>query len=47
MWPDHFLKWVLENIYIESADFGDLDYTSSDVCMIDLSLKYDRAYKKI
>lgn len=40
-------KWVMENVYIESADFGDLDYTSSDVCMIDLSLKYDRAYKKI
>jgi hypothetical protein len=37
-------KWVLENVWPNSIDFGDLDMSSSEVVTIDLTLRYDRAY---
>lgn len=37
-------KWVLENVWPNSIEFGDLDMSSSDVVTIDLTLRYDRAY---
>ena len=36
-------EWVLKGTYIESANFGDLDYASSDPAEIQLTLKYDYA----
>jgi len=36
-------EWVLKGTYIESADFGELDYASSDPAEITLSLRYDYA----
>lgn len=35
--------WKLEGCFIVSADYGDLDYTSSDAATITLSLRYDHA----
>jgi hypothetical protein len=37
-------KWVLENVWPQSIEFGDLDMSSSEVVTIDLQLRYDRAY---
>ena len=34
-------EWVLKGAYIENANFGDLDYASSDPAEITLTLKYD------
>ena len=36
-------EWVLKGTYIETANFGDLDYASSDPAEIQLTLKYDYA----
>ena len=36
-------EWVLKGAYIENANFGDLDYASSDPAEITLTLKYDYA----
>ena len=36
-------EWVLKGAYIETANFGDLDYASSDPAEITLTLKYDYA----
>ena len=36
-------EWILKGTYIESANFGDLDYASSDPAEITLTLKYDYA----
>ena len=36
-------EWVLKGTYIEQANFGDLDYASSDPAEITLTLKYDYA----
>ena len=36
-------EWVLKGTYIETANFGDLDYASSDPAEITLTLKYDYA----
>ena len=36
-------EWVLKGAYIQSADFGELDYASNDPAMITLTLKYDYA----
>ena len=36
-------EWVLKGAYIEMADFGELDYASSDPAEITLTLKYDYA----
>ena len=37
-------KWVYENVYPISVEFGELSMDSSDVVMCDVSLRYDRAY---
>ncbi len=37
-------KWVFENMYPETAEFGELDHSDSAVIYVDLSLRYDRAY---
>lgn len=37
-------QWKLENVWPNSIEFGDLDYSSSEVSTIDLTLRYDRAY---
>ena len=36
-------EWVTKRNYIETANFGDLDYASSDPAEITLTLKYDYA----
>ena len=36
-------EWVLKGTYIEMADFGELDYSSTDPAEIMLTLKYDYA----
>ena len=36
-------EWLLKGTYIETANFGDLDYASSDPAEITLTLKYDYA----
>ena len=36
-------EWVLKGTYIETANFGDVDYASSDPAEITLTLKYDYA----
>ena len=36
-------EWTLKGTYIETANFGDLDYASSDPAEITLTLKYDYA----
>jgi hypothetical protein len=37
-------RWVLENVWPSEVDFGELDYSSSEVSTITMTLKYDRAY---
>jgi len=39
-------EWVLKGCYIQSANFGDLDFASSDPVDITLTLKYDYAILK-
>lgn len=36
-------KWELQNPFIESAKFGDLDYTNDDLRTVELTIKYDWA----
>ena len=36
-------EWTLKGTYIETANFGDVDYASSDPAEITLTLKYDYA----
>lgn len=38
--------WTLENVWPQSINFDDLDMTSSDCVIIDLTLRYDRAFIK-
>ena len=40
---DKVEEWTLKGTYIENANFGDLDYASSDPAEITLTLKYDYA----
>jgi hypothetical protein len=35
--------WLLNNVFPTGIDFGDLDYTSSDFCTIQLNLRYSDA----
>jgi hypothetical protein len=35
--------WKLEGCFIQSADFGDLDYSSSDAATITMNIRYDHA----
>ncbi len=37
--------WILEHVWPQNIEFGDLDMNNgTDVCMVDLTLKYHRAY---
>jgi hypothetical protein len=36
-------KWILQGTMITSANFGDLDYSSSDIADISVTLRFDRA----
>tara|TARA_A100001391_G_scaffold204129_2_gene198624 strand:+ start:1581 stop:2156 length:576 start_codon:yes stop_codon:yes gene_type:complete len=36
-------EWTLNNAFILSATFGDLDYNSDDILNIDISMQYDWA----
>ena len=36
-------QWKLQNPFIESAKFGDLDYTNDDLRTVELTIKYDWA----
>ena len=40
---DSLEKWELQNPFIESAKFGDLDYTNDDLRTVELTIKYDWA----
>ena len=37
-------KWVMENIWCQVIEMGELDYSSNDVVYCNLTLRYDRAY---
>lgn len=37
-------EWTYKNAFPIKIDWGDLDMVNSEVCMVDLSLRYDRAY---
>jgi hypothetical protein len=37
-------KWKLDNCFPQTAEFGELDMSSSEVIMVDVTLRYDRAY---
>lgn len=37
-------RWVFENIWVQAIEFGDLDMSSSEVVVCDMTLRYDRAY---
>jgi len=36
-------RWVLQGTWISNADYGNLDYSSSDIADITLNLRFDRA----
>ena len=36
-------KWILKNTMVTKANFGSLDYSSSDLASIDLTLRFDYA----
>lgn len=36
--------WYFENLWPQEIDFGDLDYSSSDIITVQLTLRFDRAY---
>jgi hypothetical protein len=37
-------KWIFENMYPETIEFGELDHSDSNIIYVDISLRYDRAY---
>lgn len=37
-------RWVIEGCYPQDINFGDLDMDLSEVVMIDVTIRYDRAY---
>ena len=39
--------WVLNNAWIKTAKFGDLDYGSEEMQNVEITLKYDNAYINI
>ena len=39
-------KWVLHNPWVKEVKFGDLDYSSEDMVLIDVTFKYDWAEHK-
>jgi len=39
--------WIYDNAWPQVAEFGDLEMSSSDVVVCELTLRYDRAYFQI
>lgn len=37
-------KWIFETVWPQSVEFGDLDMTTGDLVLCELTLRYDRAY---
>jgi hypothetical protein len=37
-------RWIFENVWPQSVEFGELDMQSSEVVTVDVTLRYDRAY---
>lgn len=37
-------RWVFENAWPQSVEWGELEMGSSDIVTVDLTLRYDRAY---
>lgn len=37
--------WGFDNVWPTNVDFQDLDMSSSEIVMVDLTIRYDRAYK--
>lgn len=40
-------RWKLEGCFFVSANYGDLDYASSDAATIDLSIRFDHARQEL
>jgi len=40
-------KWTLEGCWLKSVDYTDLDYSSSDAIMINLTMRFDHARQDI
>lgn len=36
--------WVLDNVWPQAVNFGELDYTSSEEATIELTLRYDKVF---
>lgn len=36
-------SWVLEGVWIQAADFGDMDYSASEAATIQVTLRFDHA----
>ena len=36
-------KWIIKNAFLNSADFGDLSYNSSDLATVQTTIQYDYA----
>lgn len=39
--------WRIEGCFIESVDYGDLDYSASDAATISLTIRYDHASQEL
>lgn len=37
-------RWIFENAWPQTVEFGELDMSSSDIVTADITLRYDRAY---
>ena len=40
-------RWKIEGCFIQSADYGDLDYSASDAATITLQIRYDHARQEL
>jgi hypothetical protein len=40
-------RWRIEGCFIQSADYGDLDYSASDASTITVQLRYDHARQEL
>lgn len=39
--------WVYEGLWVQKIDWGQLEMSSGDIVMVDISFKYDRAYQSL
>lgn len=44
---DEIEKWVYENAYPNKIDWGEVDMSNSEVVTVDLTLRFDRAYRVV